>query len=210
MAHWPLNAVLSAIIVISGCGNSSGVKHLSMDALRHAAYDIPNVGRVTLKDGAFDRESSDSLGRSPVHIGSVELFAFGDLDGDGSEDAVTFLAKMFGGPGIFLSLEVFLNKDGSPSHVASYLIGDRVGIDSVEIARGVINVHAITQAPSDSMCCPTLHVSKTLRLEKGRLIELNAPWSPADLRSVIINGSVDELAGTPAPASQIEKEITHR
>lgn len=175
MAHWSFRAVLSAIIVISGCDSSSGVKHLSLDSVRNAVYDIPRIGRIKLRDGTFDRGSDDSLGRSPVHIGSVDLFAFGDLDGDGSEDVVTFLSKRFGGPSLFLSLEVFLNKGGSPFHVASYTVGDRVGIDSVEIVRGVINVHAITQGPSDSICCPTLHMCRTLRLEKGQLIELDAP-----------------------------------
>ncbi len=173
MGHWFFCGVLCAIIVISGCGKKSNVTRLSMDSLRNAVYNVPHIGRITLKDGAFDRESNDSLAHSPVHIGSVDLFAFGDIDGDGAEDAVTFLSKRFGGPGLFLSLEVFLNNNGSPSHVASYLVGDRVGIDSVEIVRGIINVHAITQAPTDSMCCPTLHVRKALRLEHGQLVELN-------------------------------------
>lgn len=146
-----------------------------MDSVRNAVYDIPKVGRITFKDGAYDREANDSLGQSYAHIGLVDLFAFGDLNGDGSEDAVTFLASNVGGSGIFLSLEVLLNNNGSPAHVASYQIGDRVGIDSVHIVGGLIDLHIITQDPDDPMCCPTLHVSRKLRLQNGKLIELNNP-----------------------------------
>jgi len=165
-----VNVVVSAIIILSGCGGSG---HLSIDPIRNAVYDIPKFGKITFKDGAYDREANDSLGQSYVHIGLVDLFTFGDLNGDGSEDAVTFLASNFGGLGIFLSLEVLLNNNGSPSHVASYPIGDRVGIDSVQIVQGLIDLHIITQRPDDPMCCPTLHVSRKLRLQNGKLIELN-------------------------------------
>jgi hypothetical protein len=168
--HLVSHGVVSAIILLSGCVES---RHLSIHPVRNAVYDIPNVGRIKFKDGAYDREANDSLGQSYAHIGLVDLFAFGDLNGDGLEDAVTFLASNFGGSGIFVSLEILLNNNGSPSHVASYLIGDRVGIDSVNIVGGLIELHIITQGPDDSMCCPTLHVSKQLRLQNGKLMELN-------------------------------------
>jgi hypothetical protein len=155
--HLVSHGVVSAIILLSGCVES---RHLSIDPVRNAVY-------------AYDREANDSLGQSYAHIGLVDLFAFGDLNGDGLEDAVTFLASNFGGSGIFVSLEILLNNNGSPSHVASYLIGDRVGIDSVNIVGGLIELHIITQGPDDSMCCPTLHVSKQLRLQNGKLMELN-------------------------------------
>ncbi len=144
-----------------------------MDSIASAVYNIPDIGKVTFKDGAFDEKSGDSLGESGAHIGLIDLYAFGDLNGDGAEDAVTFLSVNYGGSGIFLSLEVLLNKNGSASHTASYPLGDRIGIDSVKIERGVIDLHIITQAPDDPMCCPTLHVSKMLKLENGELIKVN-------------------------------------
>jgi hypothetical protein len=162
--------VVSSIILLSGCGEP---RQLSINLVRNAFYDIPNVGKITFKDGVYDREGNDSLGQSYAHIGLVDLFAFGDLNADGSKDAVAFLASHFGGSGIFLSLEVLLNNNGSPSHAASYPIGDRIGIDSVHIVGGLINLHIITQGPEDPMCCPTLHVSRQLRLQNGKLIELN-------------------------------------
>jgi hypothetical protein len=162
----------AAIILLSGCGDSA---HFSTESVRNAVYDIPKVGKITFKDGAYDQEANESLGQSYAHIGLVDLFAFGDLNEDGSEDAVTFLASKSSNPGILLSLEVLINNNGSPSHVAGYLIGDRVGIDSVRIVEGLIDLHIITQGPNDSMCCPTLHVSRKLRLQNGKLMELNNP-----------------------------------
>jgi hypothetical protein len=165
-------AGLAAIVMLSGCGSSG---RLSTDALRNAVYGIPELGNIRFDNGVYDRETNDSMGHSSVHIGLVDLFEFGDLDGDGSEDAVTFLSRSFGGPEIYLSLEVFLNNKGSPSHAASYVIGDRVAIDSVKIERQSINLYLITQGPDDAVCCPTLHVCRTLRLQNGKLLHLNRP-----------------------------------
>jgi len=146
---------------------------LSMDAIRNAVYDIPQVGTIRFKDDAYDREADSSSGHSSVHVGFVDLFAFGDLNGDGREDVVTFVSSSFGGPEIFLSLAAFINDNGTPSGTASYLIGDRIGIDSVTIERQMINLYIITQGPGDAVCCPTLHVERKLRLQNGTLRELN-------------------------------------
>jgi len=157
--------VVSAIIVLSGCAEPT---RLSTEAVRNAVYDIPEVGKITFKDGAYDSAAN-------THIGLVDLFAFGDLNGDGAEDAVAFVSSNFGGSGIFISLEVLVNNNGSPAHVASYPIGDRVGIDSVRVVGGLIDLYIITQGPDDPMCCPTLHVSRKLRLQNNELIKLDNP-----------------------------------
>jgi hypothetical protein len=163
---------LAAVVLLSGCGSP---QRLSMDAMRNAAYEIPGVGHIRFENGTYDRKANGTPGHPSVHLGLVDLFEYGDLNGDGAEDAVTFLSRSFGGPELYLSLELFLNKNGSPSHTASYVIGDRVAIDSVKIAQQRINLFLITQGPDDAICCPTLHLRRILRLQNGKLLELNEP-----------------------------------
>jgi hypothetical protein len=166
------NILFLAFILFSGCRIAP---RLSTDDIRNAAYNLPKVGKIRFENGSYDRAKNDSLGESSLHVGQVDLFTFGDLNGDGSEDAVTFLARSTGGPEIYLSLEVLLNNNGVPLHTASYVIGDRVAIDSVKIEQETINLYLITQGPGDAMCCPTMHVSRKLHLQNGELVGLAKP-----------------------------------
>ncbi len=156
--------------LVAGC---SGPSRLTVIHLKQAAYQIPGLGAVTFTDGSYYPEPSDAASRGIKRIGLVDLAAFGDLNDDAIDDAVTFVARYGHNSEIYLSLEVFLNENGSPLHTASYLLGDRVAIDHVEITDGLIKLNIIVQGPGDAICCPTLHVSKVLRLHDGELEEIN-------------------------------------
>lgn len=155
--------------VLIGCGSSA---RLSPDAIRNAPYNIPGIGTISFDRGSYDRAPTDATGVATLHIGQIDLFAYGDLDGDGAEDAVTLLATKSGTPSIFISMEAFLNRGGMPSHAATVRVGDRVAIDSLTIGKRVVSLYLITKGPEDSICCPTLHVVKQYGFENGSFIEL--------------------------------------
>lgn len=165
-----LSAFLAATLILAGCGSS----HLDADAIRRSAFPIPGVGTVTFTGGVYERDGDpDSL-----HIGQVDLFSYGDLDGDGAEDALTFLARKGRGPELLLTMEAFLNAGGRPTHVASYLLGDRVAIDSVTVNGRIVHLFLITQGPDDAPCCPTLHVHRRVRLDGGEFTLLPPDTTP--------------------------------
>jgi hypothetical protein len=161
---------LLAVLFLAGCGSS----RLDADAIRRSPVPIPGVGIVTFTDGAYD-QPADSL-----HVGQIDLFAYGDLDGDGTEDALTFLARKQQGPELLLTMEAFLNAGGRPLHAASYLLGDRVGIDSVSVEGRIVHLSLITQGPDDAPCCPTRHVHRRVRLD-GREFTLLGGADPETL-----------------------------
>lgn len=149
-------AILGALL---GCASAP---RLTTDALRGAAYRLePGGASVTFTDGAYERDS--------VRFGQIDLAAYGDLDGDGVDDAVTFLSEKGPGPEIYLSLEAFLDRDGRAVHAARTRLGDRIAIESVEVRGGMIHLALIVQGPDDAPCCPTLHVRRVLRLDGGEL-----------------------------------------
>lgn len=97
----------------------------------------------------------------------MDLAAFGDLSGDGIEDAVVVLEAR--GGGTFRSLEAMIDEGGAPVHSASVLLGDRVRLESLTIAEGVIKVQMITHGQGDGMCRPALRVAQRYQLTEGGL-----------------------------------------
>ena len=156
-------------MLFSGYGTSS---QLEEETIRSSPYELPGIGTIRFTDGEYEGQAGDAPGASSLHIGQVDLFIYGDLDGDGAEDALTFLSSSAGGPEIVVSLEAFLNKNGRPAHAASYRIGDRVAIDSVTVDREVVHLYIITQGPDDAACCPTLHVLRKVRLQNRTFVEI--------------------------------------
>ena len=103
---------------------------------------------------------------------SLQTLAFGDLDQDGIADAVVVLAENSGGSGTFIYLAAVLNENGVPVNTSTILLGDRVKIQSLQVADGQIVVTALTHAPEDPLCCPTHQAEKTYLLNASQLIPL--------------------------------------
>ncbi len=157
------------IILIVGCIDK---RPLTIDSLKLATYNLPETGAITFTSGSYDRRTNGFPEKTVLHINHIDLYAFGDINGDGRTDGITFLSRKMEGPEIFLSMEVFLNNSGDPVHSGGIIIGDRVAIDSVTILNQVIRLYLITQSLGDAMCCPTFHVKKEFRLVNNQLTEM--------------------------------------
>ena len=149
---------------------------LSLEALKNATYpsEWEESGTITLTDGRYEGEPFVEGGASRLVVTLVEPVAFGDLDGDGVEDAAVILAANAGGSGTFISLEAVRNEGGEPVHLATYPLGDRVRIESLAIEGGQIVLDMITHGPDDPMCCPTQLVRNVYALEGDTLIEVSS------------------------------------
>lgn len=121
---------------------------LTLDALRNAEYaaGLPSYGTLQR-----DR------------IGAQDPLAFGDLDGDGVDDAAVVLLLVDGNAGHFY-LAAVLSENGAPRHVASAFLGLNIGIDLVAIADGIVTLQTKQLGPNDPNCCPTKEVVVTLQL----------------------------------------------
>ena len=129
-----------------------GMPVLTPDALRNAEY-VLDGRRVRLQDGKLMKK---------LEVGSAnetwllhDPIAFGDLNGDGLEDAAVVLSYSGGGSGTFFDLFAVLNQNGTPDAVGSRDLGDRVRIKSLEITDGDIVLMMVAHGPDDGLCCPT-------------------------------------------------------
>lgn len=150
----------------------SAAGRLTSDILRNATYQGIYDQPVALTDGKYEGEPFVEGGASrPTVIFADPFAAFGDLNGDGVEDAAVILVESSGGSGAFIYLAAVINQNGQPVNVATTFLGDRVQPASASIQDGEIVFQGATHAPDDPMCCPTLKTTMKYRLENGALVE---------------------------------------
>lgn len=141
---------------------------LTAAQLNNAEYQVSLFEKVKIK--LRDGEYADPQQWMWL---SLDTFASGDLNGDGRKDAAVILAANGGGSGTFMSLGTVLNEAGQPMQTASEDLGDRVVVKSIAIADGTITLTLVTHGPDDPMCCPTLKVMRTYRLDNGKLARVS-------------------------------------
>lgn len=125
---------------------------LSLDSLRNAIYYAPFYERtVTLVNGSY----SEGSGATAYSVQMLDVYALGDLNGDGKFDAAIILAENDGGTGGFESLIAVINQGGTPHQESQVQLGDRVQMNTVDISSGVIHLDMVVQGPSDPLCCPS-------------------------------------------------------
>lgn len=164
-------------IATAACGGDDAqlapAPGLTAAVLQNATYpsEFTESGEVQLAAGTFSGPAGEDGMAITVTFG-VEM-ALGDLDGDGVDDAAVTLATNTGGSGTFIELVAVLYDNGVAVPVASESLGDRVGISSVGIEDGRIELDAIVHRENDPLCCPTLAVSRDYALEAGELTLVN-------------------------------------
>ena len=143
-------------------------------ALSNAAYPVEgtSTGTAQLKDGVFEEPAAPgSATKIKVQLGKDP--AFGDLNGDGVEDAIVTLVVEPGGSGTFTYLAPVINDHGTPKPGAAVLLGDRIILKSVSIQNGEVVVTMLTRKPDEPMSAePTVEVTRTFKLQGDQLVEV--------------------------------------
>jgi hypothetical protein len=147
--------------------------HLSLDILRNSAYHSPDWGDFQLSDGIFYRTpttSQESPDTYTTHL--LDTILYGDINADGLEDAVVFLAPQNGGTGHFVEMAAVLNLNGSAENIATLYLGDRIIIESGAIQNGLITLSLIVQGANDPLCCPGQKETRNYHLDGSQLIQI--------------------------------------
>jgi hypothetical protein len=139
-----------------------------LETFAYALGDASSVegGKVPLASGKWtDPEGGSMFSLHATH-------AIGDLDGDGSADAVAILVESTGGTGTFYYMFAVLNRDGQPVQAGEpEWLGDRSVIQRLSIDRkGIITVRYVTQGDNDPSCCPTMKIEDRYRVANGKLV----------------------------------------
>ena len=151
-------------------GSSADEPPFSLEALENAEYlsDWVDEGKVKLTNGAY-RQPYEDGSASELVITLAGFKAFGDLNGDGVEDAVVVLVTNPGGTGRFYDLAPVLNQNGTPLNTITRELGDRVQLKNLSIVDGKIVLAMLSHGAGDPMCCPTVEVIETYQLQRQQL-----------------------------------------
>jgi len=146
---------------------------LTLEALQNASYQGIYDEPVQLTDGQYEGEPFVPGGASrPTVTLHPEVYALGDLNGDGVADAVVILIENSGGSGNFRYLAAVINQNGTPVNIATHFVGDREQSQAISIDGDEITLDMVAHGPDDPMCCPTQEVTKRYRLQGDQLVEL--------------------------------------
>jgi heat shock protein HslJ len=133
-------------------------------------------GVALLANGLYtEAVAADSASMIEVQLLPSPI-AYGVMDGQ--DAAAVILAESGGGSGVFSNLAVILNQEGTPVHVASAPLGDRVLVQQVAITAQIggeasnsqITVQMLTQGPDDPICCPSQPVTQVYELQDATLV----------------------------------------
>ena len=143
-------------------------------ALPNAAYPIEgtSTGKAQLKDGVFEEPAAPgSAAKIKVSLDKVQ--AFGDVNGDGTEDAALTLEINSGGSGTFSYLALVINDKGTAKSVSSIFLGDRIIVESLAIKPGSVVVTMLTRKPEEPMVAePKIELTRTFNLQGDQLVEV--------------------------------------
>jgi heat shock protein HslJ len=149
---------------------ASAMQAPTLKELKNASYSgIEGLkGSVKLVDGRWKgRPYGKGSASRPVVSLVGDLRVIGDLDGNGTDDAVVLLNYAPGGTGQLLHLAVMARKKGKIENVATTLIGDRVQIRDVRIEQRRLFVDVVQAGPKDALCCPGEVTTRGWTLEPG-------------------------------------------
>ena len=148
-------------------------------------------GPVTLVNGKWEGEPYEKGVASRPEVTLVGDFRLtGDLDGDGTDEAVVLLNLTTGGTGQLLYLAVVDHHHGTLQNIATKLVGDRVQIRGGRIEDGRIFLDVVQAGPKDAACCPGEVTTQGWTLgSRGKLIPFRATDKPGRLTLATLGGA---------------------
>ncbi len=157
----------AAAVTALPAATQAPVPELTEAMLKNAKYELRDLGAFQLVDGRYEQKYGE--GATQVNRVAFQRAALGDLNDDKSGDAAVILTWNGGGSGTFINLVAVINKSGAPQQVAAELLGDRVQVKSLSIVEGRVVVQMVGFGPNDPLCCPSLEMTRTYRLEGNTL-----------------------------------------
>jgi heat shock protein HslJ len=171
----------------------------SLEQLANMAYTGIFERAVTLKNGRWEGKPFVAGGSARPAVGLVEDFLLtGDLDNDGSDEAIVLLWERSGGSGSYEYVAVVGLRDGKPLNLGTALIGDRIQVRDGRIVGNRIELNVVEPGPNDASCCPSQKVLRTWTLNATGL-HVNAPRITGTL-------SLADLAGTGWVLSRLRSD----
>jgi hypothetical protein len=147
--------------------------------------DVTKAGHPDMSNGTYNIEHelvtlSSGTNSSPIAEGSAlsvetdltDVIGYGDISGDGKEDAVGILIQSGGGSGIFAYIAAYVSAPVAYKGTNAIFVGDRVSPQSISVSNGIITLKYLDRSPSEAMAEePTVEMTKEFVYKSGELQE---------------------------------------
>ena len=138
-----------------------------------------NVVKITVKDGVFQKAVKDEDGFVDRMYYSIYGIEYGDINGDGKDEAVILSMCNTGGTGNFTEAYIYEIQNGKPIRIMLLSGGDRAfgGLRKAWIEDQILIVESNDAGPAGGACCPEFIVTNKYRYEGKRLREIGKSTS---------------------------------
>jgi hypothetical protein len=143
---------------------------LSGDPL-NTTYTIEGK-EVHLMDGYHEKPAAPGSA-TKIKTSAFGKPVYGDLDGDGDEDAALFILQDSGGSGTFFYVAAVLKRNGTYRGTNAVFLGDRISPQTLKIRNSVIHANYADRRPDGSMAArPSIGKTKYLAIKNSQLEEI--------------------------------------
>jgi hypothetical protein len=163
-----------SIFSVSGQSDIHGVDFKNFTYHPYCAAEETETIRV--KNGEFSKQvkMADFVDRYSFNVFDI---AYGDLTGDGKDEAVVLTVCNTGGTGNFSEGFVYTMVSGKPSLLVRIPGGDRAdgGLRSANVENGLLIIDANELTEDSGACCALSAVITKYRIAGRKLIAVGAP-----------------------------------
>ncbi|NOZ94117.1 MAG: hypothetical protein GXP47_05155 [Acidobacteria bacterium] len=155
------------------------------------------LGEYQLKGGRWESDGRGGIDDREPLAGVWFLrdsVARGDLNNDGIDDAAIAVVEQTWGTAGWVSIVVFVDKDGRPVSCGNLFIEDRARVDSLRIGNEEILANITVHYPADGLCCPTKRErwrlvlqGCDLRVESKQNLSEREAGSPTSMRKTTVD-----------------------
>lgn len=160
------------VFFVVGAGAQTDVHQIDFQNFTYQPYcaDV-KTEKLVVKNGEFSSEKQEDgyVDRLYFKVFDPE---FGDLNGDGKDEAVVLSVCNTGGTGNFSEGFIYQIKNGKPALLARIPGGDRAdgGLRSAKVERNLLVVEANDPGEFAGSCCPEIGITTRYKLIGARLI----------------------------------------
>jgi hypothetical protein len=170
-----LQVAFAIFFITSIARAQSDIRQVDFKNFTYSPACVEENQTIRAKNGEYSRGNPNDPSGDTVYFQVVEV-VYGDLTGDGSEEAVVSTLCNTGGTGQFTDGIIFTLRGGKPVEITTLGMGDRAydGIESVRIENGLLKVGRYGTI-SGGACCPEYVDTHTFRLAGDKLVETGKP-----------------------------------
>lgn len=163
-------AALSAQVSVYAQGGGNDIRSIDFQNFTYRAKCPYEITSIRVRGGVFERKQE----MDEVYFKVMQV-VYGDLTGDGRDEAIVTSFCSTQGTGRLTEGYVYTMRRGQPVQIASLAQGDRAfgGIVDVRFERGQLLVERYApEEPGSGACCPKYIDTQAYRLSGRRLVKV--------------------------------------